>query len=88
VASSDTESGKECDGVTCSNETCGSETSSAAAAENKLKSLTLPHKLDIKQIDWDELDDLLQVRQVLLFITLYIMMILHNILFQKFMYSA
>jgi hypothetical protein len=64
VADSDTEGGKECDGVTCSDETCDSVTSSAPAG-NKLKSLSLPHKLDIKQINWDELDDLLQVRQVL-----------------------
>lgn len=63
LADSDTESGKECDGVTCSSEACDSETSSASAG-NKLRSLTLPHKLDIKQIDWDELDELLQVRQV------------------------
>jgi hypothetical protein len=62
VADSDTEVGKDCDGVTCSSETCDSEASSATSAENKLKSLTLPHKLDIKQINWDELDDLLQVR--------------------------
>lgn len=63
LADSDNESGKECDGVNCSSETCDSETSNAQAG-NKLKSLTLPHKLDIKQIDWDELDDLLQVGQV------------------------
>lgn len=65
MADSDAENAKDCDRVTCSSETCGSETSSAVSSEQKLKSLTLPHKLDIKQIDWDELDDLLQVRQVL-----------------------
>lgn len=59
------ESAKDCDGVTCSSETCGSDSSSAMSSEHKLKSLTLPNKLDIKQIDWDELDDLLQVRQIL-----------------------
>jgi Ras association domain-containing protein 2/4 len=64
VADSVAESAKDCDGVTCSSETCESETSSALSSEHKLKSLTLPHKLDIKQIDWDELDDLLQVRLV------------------------
>lgn len=63
VADNDTEVDKDCDGVTCSNETCDSERSSATSAENKLKSLTLPHKLDIKQINWDELDDLLQVEK-------------------------
>lgn len=63
MADSENESGKECDAVTCSSETCDSETSSVPTG-NKVKSVTLPHKLDIKQIDWDELDDLLQVRQV------------------------
>lgn len=69
MADNDTEVDKDCDGVTCSNETCDSETSIATSAENKLKSLTLPHKLDIKRINWDELDDLLQVRYI--FITFY-----------------
>jgi hypothetical protein len=64
VAANDTEVDKDCDGVTCSDKTCDSETSSATSAENKLKSRTLPHKLDIKQINWDELDDLLQVRYI------------------------
>jgi hypothetical protein len=61
VADDDIEVDKDCDGVSCSNETCDSGTPSATLSENKLKSLTLPHKLDIKQINWDELDDLLQV---------------------------
>lgn len=65
MADSVAESAKDCEGITCSRETCGSETSSAMSSEHKHKSLTLPHKLDIKQIDWDELDDLLQVRQIL-----------------------
>lgn len=67
VTDSDSESGKECDGVCSSDETHISESSCASTTENKLKSLTLPHKLDIKQIDWDELDDLLQVRLVFFF---------------------
>lgn len=27
------------------------------------KSLTLPSKLDVKQLEWDEIDDLLQIKQ-------------------------
>lgn len=27
------------------------------------KSLTLPSKLDVKQLEWDDIDDLLQVKQ-------------------------
>ncbi|KAK7866643.1 hypothetical protein R5R35_000262 [Gryllus longicercus] len=46
-------------------ELSSSETTSVLSNETELKqrSSTLPPKLDVKQIDWDELDDLLQVER-------------------------
>lgn len=46
-------------------ESCTSETPMPICSEAELKqrSSTLPPKLDVKQIDWDELDDLLQVER-------------------------
>lgn len=38
-----------------------SDTSSSSNVLFEYKSSTLPAKLDLKDIDWDELDDLLQV---------------------------
>ncbi|KAJ9594675.1 hypothetical protein L9F63_014009, partial [Diploptera punctata] len=57
------ESSKECEDITSTDETCSIESTSTTLSDNKLKSLTLPHKLDIKNINWDELDDLLQVER-------------------------
>lgn len=51
---------------TCSfNEEIHSLTSGASSKEVSPdhKSLTLPHKLDVKNVEWDELDDLLQVER-------------------------
>lgn len=59
-------------GVDLSTTEVSSEAESVAASSDSLdsgggeavssnRSVTLPSKLDIKQIDWDELDDLLQV---------------------------
>lgn len=44
-----------------SEQSCQSSESSLSPSQ---KCLTLPPKLDIKQIDWDELDELLQVERV------------------------
>ncbi|XP_066594158.1 uncharacterized protein Rassf [Prorops nasuta] len=40
-----------------------SDTSSTLASPDHLKSLTLPMKLDVKTMEWDELDELLQVER-------------------------
>lgn len=37
--------------------------SSSKEVSPEHKSLTLPSKLDVKQLEWDEIDDLLQVKQ-------------------------
>nr|CAD7397078.1 unnamed protein product [Timema cristinae] len=40
-----------------------SEVSSGTSTEERSRSLTLPHKLIVKDMNWDELDDLLQVER-------------------------
>lgn len=40
----------------------GSSSSSKEVSPDH-KSLTLPSKLDVKQLEWDDIDDLLQVKQ-------------------------
>lgn len=37
--------------------------SSSKEVSPEHKSLTLPSKLDVKQLEWDDIDDLLQVKQ-------------------------
>nr|CAD7594030.1 unnamed protein product [Timema genevievae] len=44
-----------------------SEVSSGTPTEERSRSLTLPHKLIVKDMNWDELDDLLQVHLLLYF---------------------
>ncbi|OXU21918.1 hypothetical protein TSAR_008140 [Trichomalopsis sarcophagae] len=39
------------------------ESNSVPASPDHIKSLTLPMKLDVKKVEWDELDDLLQVER-------------------------
>lgn len=53
---------KEADSVkeTCEQDT-ETETKSVPTSPDHLKSLTLPMKLDVKTMEWDELDELLQV---------------------------
>lgn len=38
------------------------ESNSVVPSPDHIKSLTLPMKLDVKKVEWDELDDLLQVK--------------------------